>query len=49
MESDSATDFWLDAGSIESLVSATNFLKELSVNGNIDLANLENFDFKVNN
>ena len=46
MESDSATDFWLDAGSIKSLVSATSFIKELSDNGNINLADLENFNFK---
>ena len=43
MESNNATDFWLDAGSINSLVSATNFIRELSSNGRVDLADLENF------
>ena len=43
MESDSATDFWLDAGNIDAIISATNFLKELSLAGSIELADLDKF------
>ena len=44
MKSDSATDFWLDAGNIDAILSATNFLRELSLAGTIELADLDKFN-----
>ena len=40
MISDSVADYWLDTGNINSLISATNFIKELSRSGNVEIANL---------
>ncbi len=36
-----ATDYWLDTGNIDSIISATNFLSKLSESKVVDIANIE--------
>ena len=41
IESESSTDYWIDTGTHESLINASNFIRDLKKNNGIEIGHFE--------